>query len=317
MELAVKKEETLAKRPRGRIERGGYLWLLLPALLFYGLFFLYPTAQSARWGFFDWTGFGNQMNFIGLQNYRKMLSDLQFYRALGHSLVFFLAMAVFQSTVGLFLALQLNARPRFHQVYRVIIFLPVTLSLVNTGFIWNLMLSNDFGIVNPALKSIGLASLAHPWLADPSTALPTVIFVQAWQWIGLPVVVFLAGLTSVNRDLLETAWLEGAGNWDSFRHVVFPQLAPAFTAITMLACIRMFRIFDLVYVLEGPLGSPLGNTKVVSTLIYTAAFGSSGAYSINYNMSYACAIAVLSSLILLGITIGLLVLLRRRERDIV
>ena len=98
--------------------------------------------------------------------------------------------------------------------------------------------------------------------------------------------------------------------------MVFPQLAPAFTAMTMLSFIRMFKVFDIVYVLEGPTGSPIGRTSTLGTLIYSSAFGIGGAYSTTFRMSYAMAVAVASSLLLFGLSAGLLALLRRRERDL-
>jgi raffinose/stachyose/melibiose transport system permease protein len=256
------------------------------------------------------------MNFVGLANFGRMLASPEFWDALVHTVWFFVAIAAFQSTIGLFIAILLNARPRFHQVYRIILFLPVTLSLVNTGFIWQLMLSSQFGLVNPMLEAIGLGFLGRPWLADLDTALAAVIMVQAWQWMGLPIVVFLAGLQNVRQDLTESALIEGANRWQIFRHITFPQLAPAFTAITMLCFIRMFKVFDVVYVLEGVTGSPAGRTSTLATLIYSAAFGSGGGYSTVFEMSYAMAIAVTSSLVLLIFAALLLYLLRQRERDL-
>jgi raffinose/stachyose/melibiose transport system permease protein len=280
------------------------------------VFVLYPAASAFVLSLYDWTGIGRDRRFVGLANFREMLASAEFWAALSHTTAFFVAMVAFQSTAGLFLAILLNARPRFHAVYRTVLFLPVTLSLVNTGFIWQLMLSTQFGLVNPLLRAAGLGSLARPWLADPATALPAVILVQAWQWIGLPIVVFLAGLQGVPRELEEAAALDGAGAWARFRRVVFPHLAPAFTAMTVLAFIRMFKVFDVVYVLQGPTGSPLGRTSTLGTLIYTSAFGEGGAYSATFRMSYAMAIAVASSLLLLGLSAALVTALRRRERDL-
>jgi raffinose/stachyose/melibiose transport system permease protein len=296
--------------------RWDFLWLVLPALALYGLFVLYPSGLAARLSLFDWSGIGRNMNFIGLANYSRMLASPDFWHALGHTVVFFLSIAFLQSTVGLGLAMLLAAQPRFHQGYRIILFLPVTLSLVNTGFIWQLMLSAQFGLVNPMLKAIGLGFLARPWLADLQTALPAVIMVQAWQWMGLPIVVFLAGLQNVRQDLVESAQLEGAGRWATFKDVTFPQLAPAFTAITMLSFIRMFKVFDVVYVLEGITGSPAGRTSTLATVIYSAAFGSGGAYSTVFEMSYAMAIALASSFVLLILSAVMIMYLRRREADL-
>jgi raffinose/stachyose/melibiose transport system permease protein len=316
MGIRARKHITIFQQMTSSFGRSTYFWLLLPAAAFYMVFFLYPTGVAFRLSLYDWSGIGKGMNYVGLDNFRRMLESPEVRRALGHTVTFFVAIAVIQSTVGLFLAILLNARPRFHQVYRVILFIPVTLSLINTGFMWQLMLSAQIGLVNPLLRAIGLGFIARPWLADPATALPTVILVQAWQWMGLPIVVFLAGLQSVRRELIEAALIEGASRWASFRYVIFPQLAPAFTSITMLAFIRMFKVFDIVYVLEGITGSPAGRTSVLATVIYSAAFGTGGAYSTVFEMSYAMAIAVSSSALLLFLSAILLTVLRRRERDL-
>ncbi len=303
-------------RARPAPERLSVAGLLLPAAALYLTFVLYPAGSAFVLSLYDWSGIGHERRFVGLANFREMLGSEEFWSALGHTVWFFVAIAAFQTTVGLFLALLLHARPRGHTLYRVVLFLPVTLSLVNTGFMWQLMLSAQFGLVNPALRAVGLGSLARPWLADPVTALPTVILVQAWQWMGLPVVVFLAGLQGVSRELLEAAHLDGTGPWARFRHVVFPQLAPAFTAMTTLSFIRMFKVFDIVYVLEGPTGSPVGRTSTLGTLIYSSAFGTGGAYSTTFRMSYAMAVAVVSALLLLGLSAALLAGLRRREQEL-
>ena len=238
MGIRARKRRTMFQQITSVFGRSTYFWLLLPAAAFYMVFFLYPTGVAFRLSLYDWSGIGKSMNYVGLDNFGRMLESPEVWRALGHTVTFFVAIAAIQSTVGLFLAILLNARPRFHQVYRVILFIPVTLSLINTGFMWQLMLSAQIGLVNPLLRAIGLGFIARPWLADPATALPTVILVQAWQWMGLPIVVFLAGLQSVRRELIEAALIEGASRWANFRYVIFPQLAPAFTSMTMLAFIR-------------------------------------------------------------------------------
>ena len=118
-----------------------------------------------------------------------------------------------QHTVGLFLAVQLNARPRFMEVYRTILFLPVILSLVATGFIWTLMLSPNIGIVDPLLQAIGLDDWQRAWLSDTDWALPCVILVQAWNLLGWSIVIYMSGLQNVPQELTEAAVLDGAGAW--------------------------------------------------------------------------------------------------------
>jgi raffinose/stachyose/melibiose transport system permease protein len=200
------------------------------------------------------------------------------------------------------------------EFYRTVLFMPVLVSLVATGFIWSLMLSPNIGIINPLLKDLGLGGLAQPWLSNKTFALPTVIMVQAWQMLGWSIVIYLAGLQGIPAELREAAQIDGASSWNVFRHITFPLLAPSFTILTVLTFILIFRVFDVGYVLAGPAGAPAGATDVLGTLIYRNAFGSTGAFAgMSLRMSYAISISVIM-FVFLGIFSAILVLwLRRRE----
>jgi raffinose/stachyose/melibiose transport system permease protein len=306
----------VGSRPRGRHglrRRYGHLWFVLPGLLVFGMFALYPTVSAFIISLTDWTGMGAAGHFIGLANYRAVLHSADFYRAAWHNVQLFLAILVVQHTVGLFLAVQLDARPRFMEVYRTILFLPVILSLVATGFIWTLMLSPNIGILNPALQALGLGFLTRSWLDDTTWALPCIIVVQAWNHLGWSIVIYMSGLQGVPRELREAAALDGANAWQRFRSVVFPLLAPSFTSVTVITFIQNIRVFDVVYVLAGPIGAPAGRTDVLGTLIYRSAFGASGVSSDDVRLSYAITIAVV---VFIAMLVGLAALvygLRRRE----
>jgi raffinose/stachyose/melibiose transport system permease protein len=290
-----------------------HLWFVLPALLVYGLFVLYPTLSAFWLSLYNWSGFGTRMSFVGLANFQEVLTSPAVYWAGWHNLVFFIAIFIFQNTVGLFLAVQLDARPRFVEVYRAILFLPVIISLVAIGFIWSLMLSPNIGFLNPLLKDLGLGLLARPWMSDTVWALPTVIAVQAWHSLGWSIVIYLAGLQNVPHELREAAEIDGANGWQRFWQVTFPLLAPAFTSLTVLTFIQIFRVFDVVYVLAGPIGSPAGATDVLGTLIYRTAFDVSAMTTSTARFSYAIAISV-TLFVVLGIVSTLLLIgLRRRE----
>lgn len=297
-----------------RSKKYGYLLFILPALIVYSVFVIYPTISAFWLSLFDWSGVGSVMNFIGLDNFVEALKSPEFYRAGWHNMVFFLAIFVFQNTVGLFVAIQLDARPRWVEFYRTVLFMPVLISLVATGFIWSLMLSPNIGVINPLLKDLGLGKLAQPWLSSRTLALPIVIGVQAWQMLGWSIVVYLAGLQGIPKELREAAQIDGANEWDVFRRVTFPLLAPSFTILTVLTFILIFRVFDVVYVLAGPAGAPAGDTDVLGTLIYRNAFGSTGAFAgMSLRMSYAIAVSVIL-LVILGIQAAVLLFgLRRRE----
>lgn len=297
-----------------RLQRYRHLYFVLPALAVYGIFVIYPTLSAFWLSLFDWSGLGIDMNFVGLDNYVEAVQSSALYQAAWHNLIFFVSIFLIQNTVGLFLAVQLDARPRFVEFYRTILFMPVLVSLVAVGFIWSLMLSPNIGIVNPLLKDLGLGILARSWLSDTTLALPTVILVQAWQMLGWAIVIYLAGLQGIPAELREAAQIDGATSWSAFRHVTFPLLAPSFTILTVLTFILIFRVFDVVYVLAGPAGAPAGATDVLGTLIYRNAFGSTSAFAgMSLRMSYAISISVIMFLFLGICSAFLLLWLRRRE----
>jgi raffinose/stachyose/melibiose transport system permease protein len=293
--------------------RYGHLGFGLPGLLVFGAFSLYPMFSAFAISLTDWTGLGGVRHFVGLANYAEVLSSPAFYRAGWHNLELFLVILLVQHTLGLFLAVQLNARPRFMEVYRTVLFLPVILSLVATGFIWTLILSPNIGILNPALDALGLGFLTRSWLDDTFWALPCIIAVQAWNHLGWAIVIYMSGLQTVPQELLEAASLDGANAWQRFRAVTFPLLAPAFTSVTVITFIQNFRVFDVVYVLAGPIGSPAGRTDVLGTLIYRAAFGATGVSSSDVRLSYAITVAVVVFLVMLAGVSALIYGLRRRE----
>ncbi len=301
-------------RPRSRFSRRyGHLWFVLPGLVVFATFLIYPMAKAFQLSFIDWSGLGASNGFVGLANYREALTSPALYLAAWHNVILFVAILIIQHTLGLFLAVQLNARPRFMEVYRTILFLPVILSLVATGFIWTLMLSPNIGILNPLLEAVGLGFLAGSWLDDPRFALACIVVVQAWNHIGWAVVLYLSGLQNVPQELREAAQIDGANAWQRFWAVVFPLLAPSFTALTVITFIQNIRVFDVVYVLTGPVGAPAGRTDVLGTLVYRTAFGAAGATTADVRLSYAVTLAVIMFVAML-VCISLLVrVLRRRE----
>jgi raffinose/stachyose/melibiose transport system permease protein len=305
----------LDRPKRGLLDRRPYLWFILPALLAYGVVFLFPTVRAFYLSFFDWSGIGPVGKTIWFDNFRELLGNDRFQQASKNSAKLFAVIFVLQNTVSLGLALMLNRKTRMTHIYRVIIFLPVIMSAVATGIIWVLMLDPIIGIVNPVLHDIGLGSLQREWQADQNWAMKTVYLVQFWQWNGMAVVLYLAGLQNVPEDLRHAALVDGAKRWQVFRDVTFPMLAPAFTIVTALSFILIFRAFDLIYVLGGPSGAPDGATLVIGVLIYGDAFGTSS-FAAATRMSYAMAEGVTLFLFLAGVSALIIRVLGRREEAI-
>ena len=301
---------TAIRRPRTQI------WFLLPALLLYGCFFILPTLASYWLAMYDWSGLGPLGDFIGFGNFRRVFEDAEFRRAALHNVWIFAALFVMTNTASLFLAVLLDRRSWMRGPYRAIIFLPYILSPVVTGFIFEVLLSPNIGIVNPALEAVGLGSLQHTWLADPNTALAAIILALAWQWNALATVIFMAGLQNVPPEMREAAVTDGATQFGVFRHVTLPYLAPAFTVVNVLLAIFAFRVFDLVYVIGGAIGAPNGATLVMGTVIYGNAFGKGSFLDVTTHMSYAMAQGIVLFVLLGLVAAGLLLYLSRRERRV-
>jgi raffinose/stachyose/melibiose transport system permease protein len=263
---------------------------LLPAVLLYGFVFIVPFIGGLPLSFSDWNGI-SRFSFSGIGNFKQVVTSSAFLSALEHNAVMVGSFFVLSNVVALGLALLLNRRPAGYQVYRTLIFLPAILSLVATGFIWTVLLDPQIGVVNPLLQSMGLGFVHPEWLASPHLALAVVIVVSWWQWGGVPMVIYGAGLKSIPGELLDAAQVDGAIGFRRMRYVVLPLLRPAIVVTTVLTFVTAFQSFAVVYVLEGIEGAPGGATDVVGTLIYRTAFGT-GAFSSTANLGYSEANAV-------------------------
>ncbi len=307
--------ERVGRRQGWRLPNLPYVWFLLPALVVYTILFVYPTIRSFYLSLFDWTGRGPIGDIVWGMNFQNLLQSDRFWQATSNSFKLFVFIFIFQNTVSLGLAMMLNRPGVATHIFRVIIFLPQIMSAVATGIIWIMMLDPIIGAVNPILRDIGLESWQRQWQADPDWALRTVMVVQAWQWNGMAVILYLAGLQNVPSDLKHAAMVDGAGPVRVFRDITFPMLAPAFTIVTVLSFILIFRAFDLIYILGGPAGVPDGATLVLGVLIYSDAFGQ-GSFNSQARFSYAMAEGVTLFVFLAGVSALLIALLGRREAAI-
>jgi len=283
----------------------------LPALLLYGLFLVVPLVTAFYYGLFRWDG-TRQEAFVGIGNYRTILTRYplsdEIPTALWHNVLFFLGTMAVQNTVGLGLALLLHRNPWGKRLFQTLFSLPYLISPLIVGYIWSLLLSPTFGPVNFALRSVGLDSWAQPWLGEPDLALPVLILVNAWQWIGGPMLIFGAALGGIPKELEEASAMDGASATRTFWSIRFPLLIPAVGVITVLTFIGCFNIFDLVYALGGSDGGPGGAMDVLGLLYYRTAFrGGSNA------IGESSALAMLIFVLIFGVSLALERALRSRE----
>lgn len=257
------------RRPRRGLRPGAPWWFVLPALVFYLFAVIVPSVQGTAFAFTDWDGLSSQKSFVGLDQFRRLVSDGDARGAIAHTLVIGVGITVVQTLVGLLLALGVHSRIKSRNVLRVLFFAPAVITSVATGYLWRHLLDVN-GAVNSALSTLGLGALRQNWLGSPDLALYAVVGVIVWQFAGYSMVIFLAGLQGIPEEVIEASHLDGAGPLRRFWSITRPFLAPAFTITLMLSIIGGLKLFDQVWVMTG--GGPGGATETISTLIYKNAF---------------------------------------------
>jgi raffinose/stachyose/melibiose transport system permease protein len=265
---------------------------------------LVPSARGVYYAFTDWDGLDPNFSFIGLGNFAEMSRDPDAVAAIWHTLVIAVAITVIQNGVGLLLALGVDSAIKSRNVLRVFLFAPAVVTPIVTAYLWRNLLGPD-GAVNSLLGAVGLASWQQDWLGDPQMALWSVVGVIVWQFAGYSMVIFLAGLQSVPREIYEASDMDGAGSIRRFWSVIRPLLAPAFTVNLMLSIIGGIKLFDQVYALTG--GGPGHATDTLSTLIFKDAFTLG-------EFGYSIALAVVLTMIVAVFSTGQYAVLSRNER---
>lgn len=287
--------------------------LLIPALAVIIIFTTVPALTTLSYAFFSWDGF-QRSTFAGFENFQKLFAYPyldQLLAALRHNTIAFVVIMTFQTSLGLLFAYAMFRVKRGLRFYRVIVFLPVIFSLVVVGYLWQSLLDPYYGPINQIITGIGLPEFAKPWLGDTSTALPTLMFINLWRWVGFPAIVFLAGLNAINSEYIEAARIDGASEGQIFRRIIFPLLAPSLTIITVLTFIGAYEWFDLPFVIGGSNGSPAGATDTLALMFYRLSFGSIDSGANNVGVGSALGVLIFT-LVGLGAAFGS-ALLRRRE----
>ncbi len=295
-------------------EQRKFRWLLLsPGLLIIVIFTSVPALTTLSYAFFHWKGFVRG-SFAGFENFERLFAFPfrdQLLMALRHNVLVFIAIMVLQTSLGLLIAYALYTLSRGQRFFRTVTFLPVIFSLVIVGYMWQVMLDPYYGPINMILGDIGQPSWAKAWLGDTATALPTLVFINLWRWVGFPAIIFLAGLNAISSDYIEAARIDGASEGTIFRKILFPLLAPSMTIITILTFIGAFEWFDLPFILGGSNGSPAGATDTLALMFYRLSFGSidSGANEVGVGSALG---VLIFTIVGVGAAVGTK-LLRRRE----
>jgi raffinose/stachyose/melibiose transport system permease protein len=295
-----------------------WLLFLLPALLVYIIFMAAPLFDSLRLSLYTGEGF-TPTTFVGLQNYIDLFTNPlwreRFFGAVSHTFIFFSIHMFIQNSLGLFFAVLLSSKFRGRDFFRMLIFAPATLSVLVTGFLWTLILNPQWGAVNIILENIGLKSWALPWLGEENLALIVISLTSAWQWVGMPTVMFLAGLLGISEELIEAAHIDGASAWTTFWRIQFPLLMPVVGIVAILTFVDNFNAFDVIYAMAGARGDPGYSADLLATLFYRT--GIAGEHPVGIpNMGMGAAIATMTFTILMAGVLLWLFFSRNQSADL-
>ncbi|MFE9855391.1 carbohydrate ABC transporter permease [Streptomyces sp. NPDC005780] len=279
-----------AARRRGRAKMRLEIAILSgPAIIMFLTFVIFPVALAAFYGFYRWKGYGPPTDWVGLDNYKLILTDPAFQQVLWHTFLILVLSLVIQGPLAIVLALLLNQKIRGRSFIRVLIFVPYVVSEVIVGTGWSLMLQTN-GAVNDLLQHIGLGFLQADWLSDPELAIWTLMGIISWKYVGFAVILMLAGLQSIPDELFEAARIDGASYWQIQRRITLPLLGPTIRIWVFLSIIGSLQLFDLVYIVWGPYVAGTAGTSTMA--IYMVAQGRNAG-----NFGYGSAIAVVMFLI--------------------
>ncbi|WP_172192346.1 carbohydrate ABC transporter permease [Actinomyces faecalis] len=259
------------RRPRSKTSgrKAVIIGLLTPPLLVYGAFMLYPLGRVVMLSFYEWDGLGTG-SWAGLSNYVATFTDPRLAGSFLHALILIIFYAVFPLAIGLVLATLLTrSEVKGIGFFRTVVFLPQVIAMVVLAIAWRRIYAPD-GLMNSALRAVGLNSLTRAWLGDFATALPAVGLIGTWVCTGLVTVLLMSGIAGIPRSYYEAAMLDGAGWWQRFRHITVPGVRAEILVSLTLTVIAALKTFDLVYVTTS--GGPGTSTTVPSYEVYNQAF---------------------------------------------
>lgn len=291
--------------PRSRVHRpagrGRWTFFVLPSALLVGAFFFLPFVLNLPFAFTQWSGYREEIPFVGLDNFVTLWANGRLPDAIRVTLVYALVCMIVQNVVGLALALALRETNRVNAVFRSLFFLPVLISPVAAGYIWRAIV-DPAGPLNAAIGLV-VPGFRFAWLGDPAAALVAVAFIDGWKWVGLATLVYIAGLNAIPQSITEAASIDGAGGWGRFRRITFPLLAPAATFNVTVTLVGALSAYDIVA--STTVGGPgTATTTLNMAVVQQFGFGYYGT---------ASTFSLTVTLLVITIAVPLIWWLRRRE----
>ncbi|NOU94398.1 ABC transporter permease subunit [Paenibacillus sp. LMG 31456] len=276
--------------------------MYVPALCLFLLFVAYPLLSGIHISFTNWNGYSQKYTYIGLENYSKLFTDVRMKKALLNTFVYGFGSAILQNLFGILYALLLNMKFRSRILVRTVVYMPVIVAQLIMGYIWYFLVQYDGGAMNDALQLLGFAPV--DWMAEGTRAVWMITGINAFQYIGTSMIIYLAGIQGIPQSLQEAATIDGANAWNRFRHITLPLLIPAVTTSFMLNLIGGLELFAIVISLTS--GGPGFETHSMSSLINYFYFE-------NQNAGFAAAIGFATFVLVITISYIMLKIFRKRE----
>ncbi|WP_312440857.1 carbohydrate ABC transporter permease [Lacrimispora sp.] len=277
----------------------------IPAVILFLVFVIYPFIQGIRLSFTNWNGYSQTMKFVGIKNYTRLFQDANVKTALVNTLIYGVMSTVIQNILGLGYALFLNTKFKGRSIVRTIIYMPVMIAPLIMGYIMYFFFQYDGGAVNDILTALHMEPV--DLLVHSGTAIRIIVMVNSLQFVGVAMVIYLAGLQNVPTMYYEAAMIDGATFWERFKHITIPLLMPAISSSTILNLIGGLKLFDLVMALTS--GGPGFSTHSLSTLVTNQYFSAQSA-------GYASAIGIFSFLLIMIISNVVMGYFDKKEVDV-
>jgi len=273
-------------------KRWGYAYIS-PFYILFAIFSVYPILFSIYLSFTKWKGVGPKV-FVGLDNYRRLFQDPIFWQSIRNGFIIFFMYVPIMTLLALVLAVILNAKfIRFFKAFRTMLFIPYITTMIAVGYIFRVMMDTNYGLFNILLTSIGLPAV--PWLENVWWARVSISILIIWAWLGYNMVIMLAGLQTMPKDMVEAATIDGASPVQAFFRITIPLMRPIILFSVILSTIGSFGLFNEIYALTTVgymMGTPQYATITPLVYVYQQAFQ-------NFNFSYASAVSYLYFVIIL------------------
>lgn len=289
-------------RSRKKRKESSLWWMYLPALAAVCFFILYPFINGIKISFTNWNGFSQTYDYVGFSQYTRMLKDPDTWLVVKNTLLYGVGSTILQNIFGLGYALLLNQNIRMRSFTRTVVYLPVIISPLIMGYIFYFFFAFQGGALNDLLVFFGLEKINA--LGNPSINIWLIVFVNTFQFVGIAMIIYLAGLQSISRDFYEAAQIDGASAFQQFKRITLPMLMPSITINVVINIIGGLKLFDVIVSLTG--GGPGYASQSMSTFMYDLYFN-------RQNAGYAATQGVFMAFIILILSLAALVYFKRKE----